>query len=323
MRFQHTARSLLSVFGVLPAQNPPKLIAFPTPRAFFFIGFWCFSRYKSLRLFAFPTPRAFFAFEYWGFTCHKSPQVGCLPNLPALSFLSVFWVFTTPIPTRWLPSQATSPCLLFDFGVYLPQISPLSCPPKSLRFLCFLFLGFYPPQITQVGCFSNTPKVVGVLPATNLRRFLSIPPPPPALSLLYVFWVLPDYIPQVGCLSNPPRNLCFQFLGLYPPPIPPGLVAFPTDLALFAFWFWGLPLPNLLRWLTSQPPALSWLSVFAVCTRPKLPRLVAFPIHLALFPFLVLRFYPAQLHGRLPSKPLTLSLLFVSLGYIITSNSPA
>ena len=44
---QPPALSLLSVFGVLPAPDPPRLVAFPTPRAFFAFGFWGFTRPKS------------------------------------------------------------------------------------------------------------------------------------------------------------------------------------------------------------------------------------------------------------------------------------
>ena len=145
------ALSLLSVFGFLPAPNPPRLVAFPTPRAFIAFGFWCFTRPKSPQVGFLPNPPRFLCFRFWGFTRPKSPQVSCLPNTPPpLSLLSVFGVLPAPNPLR-----------LVAF-------------PTPPRFLCFRVLGFYQPQTPTVWL----PSQPHALSSLSSFGFLSAPNSP-------------------------------------------------------------------------------------------------------------------------------------------------
>ena len=320
------ALSLLSVFGVLPAPNPPRLVASPTPRAFFAFGFWGFTRPKSPQVGCLPNPppRAFFAFGFWGFTRPKSPPPRLVASpTPRAFFAFGFWGFTRP---------------------KFPQVGCLPNSPPS--FLCFPFLGFYPPQIPP-GWLPSQPPVLSLLSVLGFYP-PQIPPgwlpyQPPRAFFAFGFWGFTRLkSPQVGCLTNPPRFLCFRFLGFYPPqispgwlssqppalsllsvfgvlpvPNPPRLVASPNLRAFFAFGFWGFTRPKSpqVGCLPNPPPALSLLSVFGVFPAPNPPRLVAFPTPRAFFAFGFWGFYPPQtLQVGCPPNP-TLFLCFPVLGF--------
>ena len=272
---QPPALSLLSVVRVLPAPNPSRLVAFPTPPRFFPFGFWGFTRPKfpqvdclpnspalSLlwvfgvlpapnppRLVAFPIPRDFFAFGLWGFTRPNSPQVGCHPNPPRFLCFRFLGFYPPQIPPGWLPSQSPALSLLSVFGV-LPTPNPhrLVAFPTPPRFLCFGFLGFYPPQIPPGWLPSQSPaisllSVFGVLPAPIPPRLDAIPTPRAFFAFGFWGFTRPKS-PQVGCLPNPPRFLCFRFLGFYPPQTPTGWLPSQLPRAFFALGFWGFTHPK-------------------------------------------------------------------------------
>ena len=189
---QTPALSLLSVFGVLPAPNPSRLVAFPTPPrflCFWFLGFyppqippgWLPSQ-----------PPHIFAFGFWGFTRPKSPQVGCLPNSP-----------------RFL-------CFRF-LGFYQPQIPQVVCLPNPRALFAFGFWGFTRPKSPQVGCLPNLPalsllSVFGVLPAPIPPRLVAFPTPPRFLCFRFWGFTRPKS-PQVGCLPNSPALSLLSVLG--------------------------------------------------------------------------------------------------------------
>ena len=264
------------VLGFYPPQIPPGWLPSQPPRAFFAFGFWVFTRLKSLQVRCLTNPPRFLCFLFLGFNLPQIPLVGCLPNLPALSLLSVFGVLPAPYSPRLVAFPTPRAFFAFGFWGFTRQKSPqVGCLPNPPRLLCFRFLGFHPPQIPP-GWLPSQP------PALSLHRFLGFYPPqippgwlpsqPPALSLLSVFGVLPapnpprlvafpppprflcfrfwgftrPKSPQVGCLPNPPRFLCFRFLGFYPTQTPTG-------------------------WLPSQPHALSSISSFGVLSAPNSP----------------------------------------------------
>ena len=98
------------------------------------------------------------------------------------------------------------------------RTNPLgSLPSQPQRFLCFRFLGFYPPQIPQVGCLYNPPPTPHLFAFSfwGFNRHKSpgwLPYQTPALSLLSVFWIFARLqSPQVDCLPNPAWLLCQPF----------------------------------------------------------------------------------------------------------------
>ena len=244
MSYYLPARSVFG-FGVLPAPNPPRLVAFPTSPSFFAFGFWVFSRPKSPQVGCIPNPPRVLCFRFLRF---YSPQIppGCFPSQPtppppALSLLSVFEVLLAPNPPRLFAFPTPLLSLLSVLGFYPPhQIPPgwLPSHPPSPRFLCFRFLGFYPPQIPQGWLPSQLPRALfafgfWVLPAPNLPKLVAFPTPR-AFSA-FGFWGFTNpQPPQVGCLPNSTLFLRFPDLGFYPPQTHRSLF-FQTTHAIFAF----------------------------------------------------------------------------------------
>ena len=218
--------------------------------------------------------------------------------LPARSAFR-FWGFYPPqIPPGWLPSQPPALSLLSNFGV-LPAPNPprLVAFPTPRAFFAFGFWGFTRPNSTQVGCLPNPPpalsllSVFGVIPASNPPRLVAFPTP--CAFFAFGFWgfTRPKSL-QFGCLPNPPRFLCFRFSGFYPPQFPPG-------------------------WLPSQPPRAFFAFGFWCFTRPRSPRLVAFPTPRSFFAFQFWGFIRPKLPGVFSSRQLTLSA-FCLLPSLIT-----